>query len=348
MGMFGSARKLLHPYYSKFRPIYLPLLTAAGVLPFEAFLLRERANARVSTAHLRYPFALDRGPEAKSLFVDDPNNPSGHEPELAHLLELLVRDDGVFLDVGSNFGYFSIYLATRPNFRGSIHAFEPVSRSFAGLQNLVKSLGCESNVVCHQIAASDRIGTATMEVSGDLGLASIKNEGLQKAEIVQTKTLDSLGLDRVDFMKIDVEGHEASALKGARNLIESKKPFIFLESWAFPADASKTQEPLQFLIERGYKLYLPAWLQPDGSFFVGIGPHHQRTKLALVPFTLKDRATFPSNPINIFAAPASREGELGERNDKLGATNVVSLSEQPRILRGLARSCVPVHSQWFI
>lgn len=309
----GAMRDLFRPYYSKFRPIYVPLLCSAGLLPFEAFLRRAGREARLSNFHSRYPFAVERGPAAMQLRTTDPNSPHGHEPELAHLIDLLVRDDGVFLDVGSNYGYFSIFLATRSNFHGSIHAFEPVGSSFAGLQGLVASLQCSAAVTCHQLAVSDKAGTAAMEVAGDPGLARIADGELQQSETVRTATLDSLKLDRVDFLKIDVEGHEANVLKGAEALIGANNPYIFLESWVFSDWPDKVFEPLQFLVDRGYRLYLPAWLQSNGSFFVGVGANHDMNTFALIPFSVRDRLIFPSNPINIFACPIARDACLGAK-----------------------------------
>lgn len=280
--------------------------------PFDTFLMRERSRARVSDFHPRYPFAVGRGPAAGQLRTDDPNSPFGHEPELAHLLDRLVPDDGVFLDVGSNYGYFSIFLATRPNFRGRIHAFEPIARSFAGLRDLVHALQCDQFVTCHQAAASDANGTISMEVASDPGLSRIVDGNTVNGETVERMQLDSLDVDRVDFIKMDVEGHEASALRGADAVLRKRRPFIFLESWAFDAQPDKVFEALRLLVAHGYRLYLPAWAQSNGTFFVGVGPSHEMRTLALVPFNLEDRLTFPGNPINIFASPTSREDELGE------------------------------------
>ena len=333
--MINYIKAIFRPYYSVFRPISVPLVqlhrrpygywsnrpislkTIPEVLfPFDAVLMRGKASSRLSRFYPRYPFALERGPRAKELFNSDPNNPFGHEPELAHLLDLLVPDDGIFLDVGSNYGYFSIYLATRPGFHGHIHAFEPVASTFAGLSSLVDSLKCSETVTCHQTAASNELGTAKMVVAGiDPGLASIKDGMLGEGEIIQKIALDSLNLKRVDFIKVDVEGHEEQALKGAQTIIESKKPFIFLESWSSAAEPEKVLEPLKFLLDRGYKLYLPAWAQSSGLFHVGIGASHETHTFAMVPFELQDRFVFPggpSQPINIFACPVTRVEELGD------------------------------------
>jgi len=283
--------------------------------PFDRFLAETKPRARRSRFHPRYPFALDRGPVARELQAPDPNNPFGHEPELAHLLDRLVPDDGVFLDVGANAGYFSIYLATRPNFHGRVHAFEPVATTFATLQRLVNGLGCGNIVTCHNAAASDKVGTTQMDVpSPNSGLSSIKEVG-DGGERVKTTTLDSLRLDRVDFAKVDVEGHEAQALKGAAHLIASCKPFIFLESWMPMQQPKRALEPLLFLMDQGYNLYLPAWEQRNGSTAIGIGPLpvFEREIFALHPFsTFTERHTFPGEQLNIFAAPRQREPELGE------------------------------------
>lgn len=328
----SAVRDALRPLYSIFRPIYVPIAEAlAGrapnrsdvdfkvvgepvrdnLPPFDTYLRRQRPNSRLSTFKPRYPFALDRGEIAQGFVSTDPNSPYGHEPELAHLIDLLAPDDAVFLDVGANAGYFSVYLAVRPNFRGSIHAFEPIPASFASLRMIIDTLKCGDFVTCYENAVSDYVGIATMDPGDHGGLASIKEGKVEHGVTVPTMTLDSLKLPRVDFLKVDVEGHEINVLKGAEKLISEHNPYIFLESWMFD-DPKKGFEPLQFLVDRGYKLYLPCWAQSNGTFFVGIGAGYEMSVFALVPFTFEERLTFPGNPINIFAAPRSKEAALGE------------------------------------
>ena len=268
--------------------------------PFDAFLEREKPQSLLSVFRSRH-FALQG---------DDPNNPFGHEPELAHLLDLLMPDEGTFLDVGANGGYFSVYLSIRPNFHGSIHAFEPVAGTFAWMRENIRTFAPGKNIVSHQVAASDKVGEATIDVNANSGLSSIK-EKAEHGETIKTIALDSLNLDRVDFMKVDVEGHEANALRGAEGIIRSQTPYIFMESTLVGEKISEAFEPLQFLLDRGYLLYLPAWLQPNGSLAVGIGPDFERKHLALIPFILEDRLTFPGEAINIFACPKSRKGKIG-------------------------------------
>ena len=132
MGAAGKLRDRLRPHYSRLRFAYVPIhrhisfrlgthtlraFSAAGratnavaTNDFDAFLMRATPEARLSIFRQRPFQSLSNNP----WFGFDPLSPAGYEPELAHLLDYLVPDTGVFLDVGSNRGYFSIYLATRP------------------------------------------------------------------------------------------------------------------------------------------------------------------------------------------------------------------------------------------
>ena len=54
-----------------------------------------------------------------------PQNKPIYEPETSALLDRLVGDDGVFFDVGANWGGYSVLIAARPTFHGTVHTFEP-------------------------------------------------------------------------------------------------------------------------------------------------------------------------------------------------------------------------------
>jgi len=54
-----------------------------------------------------------------------PQNKPIYEPETSALLDRLVGDDDVFFDVGANWGWYSVLIAARPTFHGTVHTFEP-------------------------------------------------------------------------------------------------------------------------------------------------------------------------------------------------------------------------------
>lgn len=275
----------LRSHYSRFRFAYVPVHRCFSLLfgkrprlaytsgkrgpqfvvknDFDAFLARATPAARLSIFRQRPFQGLPNNPWFGCYHL----SPAGNEPELAHLLDQLAPDNGIFLDVGSNKGYFSIYLATRPLFHGRIHAFEPVAETFSQLQHNVKSLHCDKVVTCHELAASDAIGSAKMEVHHSNSGFNEINDNHEEGETVDKITLDSLNFEKVDFVKMDVEEHEFQALRGARMLIDAARPFIFFESWSSGTQPEKVFEPLRFLVECGYKLFLPHGCSPMGHLF---------------------------------------------------------------------------------
>ncbi len=285
--------------------------------PFEEIVRRAQKQARVSPVKIRFPFGLDRNEAAARRLHgidDDIHNPLGHEPELAHLIDLLVSDDGVFVDVGANLGYFPAYLATRTGFAGCIHAFEPVTATYATLQAILHDLGCADRVHLHKVAASNVAGEARIAiVSPDHFISSLEGDARSdQSEVVQLARLDDFGIARADLIKIDVERHELAALQGAEKLFQTCKPFLYLESSVIHGDPEKTLAPLRLLESWNYTLFLSGWKQSNGDFFIGIGRDIARDEFGLLPFRADDRAMFPFEVVNIFAAPSDRLSEIGK------------------------------------
>lgn len=145
--------------------------------------------------------------------------------ELA-LLDRLAREPmRTIIDVGANRGAWAS--AARERWPSAhIHAFEPSAETFANLSARVGS-----TVTCRQTAIGDTIGTADLHhVPGVDALSSLHRRDLAEhgmemteAETVEVVTLDHYcdvnGIDRIDFLKIDVEGHELAVLAGASGLL---------------------------------------------------------------------------------------------------------------------------------
>src|SRR4030095_1104883 len=70
----------------------------------------------------------------------------GYEPELTALFDVIMPETGVFYDVGSNWGFFSLFVASKPGFRGKILAFEPFPSTFADLASTVKQAGLADRI----------------------------------------------------------------------------------------------------------------------------------------------------------------------------------------------------------
>ena len=153
---------------------------------------------------------------------------SGELKALRQIQKLLPKTPLVLMDVGANIGDYSITLSSEfPN--AEIHAFEPVSATYS---LLAKNVDQYKNIHTHNIALGESsqsqdiyFGTNNTH-SSMIGLRG-DSGSLQKKETIQVEALDSyfmaMTLDKIDFLKIDVEGFEINVLRGAKKLLDEKK-----------------------------------------------------------------------------------------------------------------------------
>ena len=205
---------------------------------FDIFITSNLLKIILSKFSPRYPFIDRTNPLSKMIFHDDPNNRYGHEPELCHLLDMLLKNDDTFLDIGSASGYFSIYVSSRKGFSGKCIAFEPQKQMFDIINKLKKGLGYEDKIFAHNFAISNKKGSTGFLITPDKGNSYITNNSKGKGEFIKikTETLDNLKIQRVNFLKIDVEAFEKEVIEGGLNTISRDKPYLFIESWITDKD----------------------------------------------------------------------------------------------------------------
>lgn len=143
-----------------------------------------------------------------------------YSPALTQYIVARLPHHGIFFDVGCNVGLLSFSVANlRPDV--AVHAFEPnPSNAEAWRHN--QQLNNATRALLTEVAASDRIGESDFMVPSDSASGTIRSGGDHR---VPTMTLDGYcrerGIGRVDVLKIDVEGHEPSVLRGALELLEA-------------------------------------------------------------------------------------------------------------------------------
>lgn len=178
-----------------------------------------------------------RGPSFHVMYGGAPSFESYETGEKEAILSHL-PEQGVFLDIGANIGLFSFYIHQRRP-RAAIHAFEPHPVNFECLRR-----SCEMNAVPaiepHRAAVSDRSGELELFLDeSDAGGHSV-NRGALRNNRAQTRIarvpairLDDFvrerGLTRLDVIKIDIQGAEAAAIRGARECIARFRPAMLLE-----------------------------------------------------------------------------------------------------------------------
>lgn len=155
---------------------------------------------------------------------------------LDYLDESPMEDDAVFLDVGGNIGVYSILLR---DYFGEILAFEPNPVTYEVLKANLALAGA-GNATPVNKALSDTQGVVPIFVpqNGNLGWATL-DETHHEIPVTRTDiectTLDefvaSNGIDprKIRLIKIDVEGHETSVIRGGENTLSESRPALLCE-----------------------------------------------------------------------------------------------------------------------
>jgi len=202
------------------------------------------------------------------------------EEEIIDCWQSVAKGARTIFDVGANAGIYSLAaLAVQPE--SDVHAFEPTPEIASRLRETAQ-LNALERLHVHEIAVSTRSGTATLnryrgELEANEGMNFISEAQIAAdGEKVQTICLDQFcsdnSIDRVDLLKLDVQGHEYAALMGAEQLIcTGRLGTIFMElNWAQrpQADCPATQS-IQFLKQSNYMFSKPGkhlnW-QPAGDW----------------------------------------------------------------------------------
>ena len=191
------------------------------------------------------------------------NGTGYYEPVTSHLLARLLKDASLFLDIGANIGFHSLTaVSRRPDL--DVIAFEPHPKLHRILSDNVRANGM-SSVTCEPLALSDETGVTRLFLSeSDMG-ASVETAFLERgmdspvpAEspsiTVERVTLDSyMARRQIEgrlVIKIDVEGHEVKALRGARQTIARHLPDIVCE-----IAVDHPPEPFPELRDLGYRFH---------------------------------------------------------------------------------------------
>jgi FkbM family methyltransferase len=146
------------------------------------------------------------------------------------------RLGGLIVDVGANIGLYSVACARAAGSGGRVIAVEPSPRTFAKLADTCIRLGL-SNVTCVRAAASRANGTASLVNSDDRRdvhqhLADLRPHDAAGEVEVETRRLDHICGEQageVTFLKLDIEGHELSALDGAAAILANGQARLVVE-----------------------------------------------------------------------------------------------------------------------
>ena len=171
-----------------------------------------------------------------------------------HIFEQWVQhfpQNGLMLDIGANIGNHSLmFHKSFPYLK--IWAFE---MSYSNFILLYKNILPYSEIKCFNVALSDSVKLISYKDSENNNNGGIAVHRIDEGRHNQvTISLDSLNiLEKVSFIKIDIEGHEKFVYEGMRNLLLRDKPLIWAEDWV-KSGHEQGESSVQYLIDMGYEI----------------------------------------------------------------------------------------------
>jgi FkbM family methyltransferase len=206
---------------------------------------------------------------------------SPYEEPQWRLVARCLPPGGTFVDVGANQGFYTILASRRVGASGIVYAFEPAPTEARKLRANLRINRCR-NVIVEQAALGATSGKAEffmyLRHQGSWSGLRKAAEDVDVAARVIEVAITSLDeyfaeppLERLDIMKIDVEGGELNVLRGAARTIQSMRPIILCEvesrrtgQWGYDASAIITElEAMDYRwcsVARDGRLHGPATL----------------------------------------------------------------------------------------
>lgn len=175
------------------------------------------------------------------------------------LLPCLVRPGDAMIDCGANQGLYALYGASIVGPAGRVVAIEPQPYAVAALRKSIAANGF-AQLTAIEAAVSDQSGVASFGVGEEPVSASLfKNAPAESSLMVRTVTVDEIvesqSLERVSFIKLDVEGAELQAIRGATRTLTRDHPTIVFE--AFDITSEDALAVWRLLETLGYEFHEP-------------------------------------------------------------------------------------------
>ena len=233
------------------------------------------------------------------------------ERPIVRLMDRLLREGDVFFDIGANLGFYSFYVGPLCGRSGSVHAFEAnptliphlersigLNLAWSNIQLNAVAVGRKSNTYL-PLYGPERIGNSSFHVHGWL------NQGnwVEVPVIALDDYVTKRKIERIDVMKIDIEGAELEALQGMIRIFQTCPPQAIVCELMPSAissrapTAARPSEIVQFLHERGYEM-------------CQISDSDGRLRLPEISTTLIERATHVVNVAFVTSHLKSQRPEL--------------------------------------
>jgi len=174
-----------------------------------------------------------------------------YEEDTTNLFKKIIQPNMTVIDIGGHIGYYTTLFAKIVGNNGKVYAFEADNDNFKLLE---KNTGKYKNVILTNKAISDKTGEISFfKINNSTGCHSIiKSENSQIITVPAT-TLDEFAkqnnIEKIDVIKIDIEGGEPFAFKGMKELFSKSKSLTVVMEFSPEALKKADVNPLEFLQE---------------------------------------------------------------------------------------------------
>lgn len=195
--------------------------------------------------------AVIEGDECISKWVEESGR-LDHDRNMLPLVLKHIKQGDTVIDAGAYIGDHTIAYARAVGASGEVHAFEPSPEAFECLKHNLK--GYKNVFGYNQGLGSAECHVVVCNVKENPGMNHIMPWPYEYSNSFKVVTIDSLKLDRCDFIKIDVEGYELEILKGAQDTIKRFKPKMLIEINQMTLDRMqiRREDIFIFLTQLGY------------------------------------------------------------------------------------------------
>lgn len=190
------------------------------------------------------------------------------EAETVRCYSSLLRSGDIVLDIGANIGAHTLPLAVSVGANGSVIAFEPTDYAFEKLRrNVAANPSIADRIQCVQAMLVDvdcdqmpPPKYSSWPLAAARGAHPEHRGALMRCVRAQATTLDAIleamSIDRVDCIKLDIDGDETKMLRGAKRTLDRWRPTVIMElaPYVLEEHGSSIEELLDILRERRYEL----------------------------------------------------------------------------------------------
>jgi FkbM family methyltransferase len=207
------------------------------------------------------------------------------------------------IDIGANIGTFSLMMSKYISENSKIYAFEPVYYEIL-TTNVVQN-NLNEQIIVHPIGLSnkkEKLQGFLIDFSIEANYGFTQLDDLEKADdtskyIINLITLDSLNIENVSFIKIDVEGSERKVLDGAINTIIKNLPTILIEIWSTSKNSIERYNDAKYLPEIKKQFSIFEFLFNLGYICIPVSPLSD--DFLFIHYTKKELLNNIINIINI-------------------------------------------------